>query len=277
MVARLTIGPTELKDGFIYELHNAPRDDTPRKMIIEAGLADLIADESNWIVSPGPSAKGTRAGSNATVVGRVKREVERYKCSLNRKHGRINQPFDYELDISYVQRSIPPFVNDTEGAHVLVNQWLAERLKSSGLKGFRLIPTSVRDLPIWYVNERTTPLAKIYQLSFEGRFPKQVRHVEPPSADRCPNCGAGPIVCPECGYCMSPCYNCDEPWGVAADLHGGARDRRIAIEKLGASISVVDPRLWDGNDFMGWSTGGWITRRALDWFLSIHAGPFMAE
>lgn len=28
---------------------------------------------------------------------------------------------------------------------------------------------------------------------------------------------------------------------------------------------------------MGSSCGGCITRRALDWFLSIHAGPFLAQ
>lgn len=117
---------------------------------------------------------------------------------------------NHELDLNYVMQPIPPFINEAQGAPVLVNEWLSERLKTSGLKGIRLLPTVVRDMPDWYVDEKSTPLAKVYQLAFDGRLPRQIPHVEPVAADKCPHCGAGPIVCPECGYFYNECGKCGE-------------------------------------------------------------------
>ena len=279
MPAVLTIGKTELKYGYVYFLHNRLRhdDDIPREDVVAAGLGDLLPDESEWIASPGPPVpKGERENSHVEVRT-DEREVERYKCSLNAAHGRTSESINYKLDLLYVMQSIPPFVNDAEDAHVLVNEWLAERLKGSGLKGFRLLPTEVRLMPDWFVDGKSTPLSKVYQLAFDGRFPRQLPRVLPASADKCPHCGTGPIVCSACGFFYNQCSKCGEMWGVPADQHGGRDDPRILIERLGIGIDVVDPRRWDGCDFMGWSSGGWITRRALDWFLSIHAGPFVAQ
>ena len=256
MPAILTIGRTDLKNGYFYILHNDRHIET--------------ADD--WVVSPAPDGK--RHG-DCGVSACKRRMVERFKCSANPKHGEEEELYDYEIDLTNVRLPLTPFVSEHD--HVIVNEWLADRLKTSGLKGFRLLPATVSSFPMLYKDEATTPVGKLFQLTFDGVHPGAIPHVEPASADKCPNCGAGPIVCPECGFCINPCVKCGEDWGVSERRYEGKNDRRIKIERLGASIDVIDPRSWDGTDFMGSSHGGKITRRALDWLLSIHAGPFVAQ
>ena len=43
-------------------------------------------------------------------------------------------------------------------------------------------------------------------------------------------------------------------------------------------VQIVDGRRWDGTDFFGGGDGlQTVTRRAVDWLLSIHAYPFEAQ
>jgi hypothetical protein len=258
MTAIVTIDRTDLEYGYFYGLHNTLD----------------IEPKDRWISSPSP-VEPTKPFGHCTVVGLAKRIVERFKCPVDEAHGLDVEVFAYELDVTYAPNPFTPFMSEVD--HVIVNEWLADRLKRSELRGYRLLPTKTRDLPEWFKDATTTPLPNVFQLTFDGIYPVQIPRVEPASANKCPFCGAGPVVCPECGHSRNPCAECGEKWGVPAALHKGDSDRRIKIEGAGNGIAVIDARRWGGVDFMGYSHGGYVTRRALDWLLSIHAGPFLAE
>jgi|SRR5579872_273465 len=256
MTAILTIGPTELEYGYFYELENSIHID--------------VKDGS--IVGPSPG-KANQRYSYCTVEGMQYCVVDRLQCSISPAHGQQKEVFDYEIDLTNYRLPLLPFVSECD--HVIVNEWLADRLKNSGLTGFRLLPASISARPD-SEDDKTAPPPNLFQLAFEGNCPGHMPHVEPPSEDRCPHCGAGPVVCPECGCWWEPCHSCGQAWGVEAQFHGGPDDPHIRFEVVGVDPFIVDPRQWDGTDFMGKNHGGWITRRALDWLLSIRAGPFVA-
>jgi hypothetical protein len=259
MPAYLTLGEVDLKYGYFYGLMNVAPEHIPVR--------------DGWIISPSPSPVRHRY---CAVVGSRKRVVQRFSCPVNPSHGQEDEVFDYEIDVAYAPEPFPPFMNDSMGETVIVNEWLADRLRGSSLKGFRLIATRLANEPVWYKPSKP-PLSMLFQLTFDGIAPRQLQHIEPPSADRCPFCRKGPIVCPGCGFRRNPCRYCCERWGAAESKHEGDDDPRIVIEELGTVVPVIDPRRWDGSDFTGSYNGGWITRRALDWFLSINAGPFIVE
>src|SRR5437867_2041781 len=114
----LTIGRAELKYGYFYIMHNDRH--------IETG--------DDWITSPPPD--GQRHG-DCGVSAYKRRTVERFICSANPKHGEEEELYDYEIDLTNVRTPLTPMVSEFD--HVVVNEWLADRLANSGLKGFRLL------------------------------------------------------------------------------------------------------------------------------------------
>ncbi|MBS0264371.1 MAG: hypothetical protein JSS02_20710 [Planctomycetes bacterium] len=122
-------------------------------------------------------------------------------------------------------------------------------------------------------DQKSTPTSELFQLTFDGRFPDLLPHVAPRSADRCPFCGHSPIVCLECGFVNNPCINCKSQTIAPENL--AHRDEDLIVKRI--EMPIIDPRRWAGEDFIGSSHGGAISRRTLDWLLSIQAGPFFAE
>ncbi len=69
---------------------------------------------------------------------------------------------------------------------------------------------------------------------------------------------------------------------VRREKHQGVGDKRLIqtpVEECRPKI--VDGHLWDGSDFFqcGWAWQGqpFVTRRVVDWFLSHHVTPIVAE
>lgn len=152
--------------------------------------------------------------------------------------------------------------------HTIVSGAFAAKLKASGLNGYKLSEAeperpkdAITGVELWVFNFT----------GLDCRRPASIRHA--PNA--CPHCGNAPLVCPSCGYVANPCPRCEELAIVPRGLHTGAGDKRlISDEPKGFVPRILDGVRWDGSDFI---YPNFITKRALDWLLSIHAAPFFAE
>ncbi len=114
----------------------------------------------------------------------------------------------------------------------------------------------------------------LHVLNFVGRNcqrPASIRRAR----NACPHCGAAPLVCQACGYEANPCAHCNEETITFRGLHRGAGDKRLFTDRPDGFVPrILDGKRWDGSDFIYFD---FITKRALDWLLSLHAAPFFAE
>ena len=261
MNAKITSGQVKIAFGYFFVLYNCRDTD----------VESFPVETDDWVLAGSPD--GLDHG-RCVVEAYQTRLVHKPLCSTNPQHCQVEEQYDYEIDLINMRLPLPPFVSEFD--HVIVNGWLAGRLRESNLTGFRLLPTQIFAYPSRYqvsANHDT----EMFQLCFDGKSPDARRYVEPPEANRCPFCDFAPMVCPDCGKFDFFCPQCSRRWNVPASLHEGSQDERVAIETICGSTPVIDPYRWDGTDFMGSSQGGYITRRALEWLTSNKAGPFIAQ
>jgi hypothetical protein len=226
----------------------------------------------DWIISTLPNDYD----AHADVVERKEGRREFRICRLNEAHRWKRHISEIALDLSQ-GRYKTPFLYTAAGGFV-VNKSLKEALTASGLTGFEVQRVNIGMYPRFDTPEDTPedknvfgPFFRIFGMGKECLANPQVF---PPSADKCPWCGQGPIVCPDCGHCLNPCEKCGRDWGVAEHNPDVGKNARIIIEEKSALLTVIDPRRWDGSDFF---MECYLTRRAVDFLLSIHAAPFVAE
>jgi hypothetical protein len=163
---------------------------------------------------------------------------------------------------------VGPFV-PAWGNVILVNKKLADQLLESGLPCVQTTPASV------VLNQSACKDPNIHLLVFAGRDPTRWPRIYPETANRCPYCGHGPIVCPECGFWYAYCPKCAKEWCRCADeAREGVEDLRLVIRPFPKLGPIIDPNRWDGSDFMPYCI---VTRRVLDFFLSVHAAPLRAQ
>jgi len=160
-----------------------------------------------------------------------------------------------------------------EGDVVGVTSKLRSFLRRGGLTGFR---TRQLDLD---VERPEITLPKLYWLVMTSA--RCVREYETilPKHNVCPFCEQGPVVCPYCGFVSGVCDTCGETIVVDESEHGGAEDPRF-FERGPAKIPlIIDGARWDGSDFIDgmWGASCFVTRRVVDFLLSIDAKPFVAK
>ena len=194
---------------------------------------------------------------------------ENHRCSDHTDHVTGVEYADVRYRI-HTSGRLADFIQDMNEANLtgLVRGEFAAKLRGSGLTGFRLeraAPEKPKDAATG---------VDLHMLNHVGRNcqrPASIRLA--PNA--CPHCGYAPLICPACGYQAQPCPQCEGLAFASRKRHKGPGDKRLITDRpAGFYPQILDGGRWDGSDFID---GRFITKRALDWLLSIHAAPFFAE
>ncbi|WP_437205103.1 hypothetical protein [Planctomicrobium sp. SH664] len=122
-------------------------------------------------------------------------------------------------------------------------------------------------------NQSAIDNPEIYMLISEAPNPAKPSIVDPPSENRCPFCGYGPLVCSTCGDIMVCCFQCEKITSQTRYYRKGKEDPTVLEDKFPHLDVVMDPRRWSGSHYM---TECIITKRFLDWLLAAGACPFVA-
>jgi len=238
---------------------------------IDDDFADADCEET-WIVakrSPTDdelTRRGAGSWMSAEGVGVTDDEaVIRRDCPIDPAHitGQAYKAFEAEL-------SGGPRIGDIllhNSGEVVLSPSFTERLESSGLTGFDFMPLTIT---LNFTSGQDPKLSVLRFLGRGGQRPRKVVGV--PNA--CPFCGAGPLICTACGYEVIRCPKCGNITRILTQAHKGPGDKRLRMAAEPKAGEVLDGSRWDGSDFFGSS---YITRRAVDWLLSIHAAPFVAR
>jgi predicted RNA-binding Zn-ribbon protein involved in translation (DUF1610 family) len=160
------------------------------------------------------------------------------------------------------------FVHDQQ--FVLIDATFRQQLIDSELRGFL-----VTDVPI-RLNQSEVLGAKVCRVSSNGQSCLRQRKVNLPTSNTCIYCGWGPVVCPDCRFVNHSCPACGQVVVVRESDSLDPTDRRFRIQRRPRSGDIVDAHLWDGSDFVPSDSSLVVTRRVVDWLLSVHAISFAA-
>jgi hypothetical protein len=243
----------ELVFGYFYQLH----------LVLKS--YQCIGQTSRWIISDfvPPGDKQVVGAECAYAEVSSYEQRDRHDCPIDKAHVSCEVIIPTLVDL-FSGPSAPFIPNFSDG---LVNEQLAEQLKASGLKNVEVRPVELTEDP-------RGPQQKVFALIFNGPEIFRLGWQGPEEKNVCPFCGFGPLFCRACKAGHYFCPRCKEQTTVSPSDRK-VDDRRIVIEQP-ENGPIIDPRLWDGSDFCGGSCGT-ITRRALDWLLSVHAAPFRAQ
>lgn len=189
----------------------------------------------------------------------------KYGCSVDKSHVTEKYWDPFEADVLGGAR-LSEFIPTGSTSEIVVSAPFASRLKRTILTGFETVPVKV------IVNQATLVDPMLFVLQPRGRNCLRPMKVQG-APNACPFCGRRPLICPACGYYESLCSQCGNTSAILSRVHRGEDDKRLKIAPVPQPGRVLDGAKWDGSDFIncGWY---FITRRALDWLLSIHAAPF---
>ena len=207
--------------------------------------------------------------------------IQKNLCSRSKKHstGGYWDKIDIVTETLPITESLVwPYAEDNLTGVLLVQKALASRLAatfrgvkfSEGLRAFRsgkalykLMPGAVSDYRILQPHGRCW----WRELAIRG------------NPDACPHCGHGPIVCPECGVTNIECEACGlGQWRPASDSKGPDDKRLILCPVDQRRDEIFNGETWDGADFISGrgAYGFYVTKRVVDFLLSIHATSFRA-
>lgn len=247
----------DLREGYFFSITSDygdafwdPRYDPPRSK--DATYYDA---EEGWMYC---------SGQTGTICEAIK------PCSRNPKHY-VPQKIVAAKWIEAHGGDPFPFIPSFE--FLFINEDLANRLKASPLIGAD--PIRVGKLLFHYLEEEEEcpPVFALRGAPYD-RWLTKPDIIDPPDKNHCPFCGHSPVLCPECGDYDTSCPSCKEEIVAWPDKHQGRKDPRILRERFTES-TPLDVSRWDGSDFIN-QCGDWITKRALDFLISIHARPFSA-
>lgn len=165
---------------------------------------------------------------------------------------------------------------------LLVPERMAKRLLASPFRGYHLAEILDVDYSRVTNHSLTAKNFRIFELQFRGRACRRGFSVlGAPNA--CPHCGRSPLICPGCGQDEMICPNCGNGAWIGKKNHKGSTDKQlIAADWSQMSPMVIDVNRWDGSDFIfvtldvGIQTNV-VTKRVVDWLLSLPAAPFVAR
>lgn len=254
-------------DGWEYISKRSP---TELELAEEAEAAE--AEERAWLEAGITKAKRVKLDrcpadpSHVTQSGFASLEVEVWNSA------------DQKILLSEFNLTKTWYEMPCEVDALLVPQTFMERIKQSGLTGAAFVPVSIKDPegPL----EKTLPPLFVFQ--FRGKSclrPSQVQGAE----NACPFCSHKPLICQSCGYGNSTCPACEKSTWTIKEQHGGPADQQLIVSPLSQrEIPVLEGSRWDGSDFV-YGNGddpmatNFISKRALDWLLQVHATPFCAR
>ena len=265
----------DLKAGVFYEL--IIDDDDMFLDFEEDDTSDYIASQ------PTPSSEelflqdaGTYISGSLEKVGQTE---QLKKCSEDPQHVTGEYWKDVTVYLGGGPHISPLSLLDGDGQRsVLVSMELAEQIKQTEFRGWRLLPVKIDKESRYRKPASGEP--KLFELQFMGRncYRQWSVHHAP---NACPWCGTMPLICPDCGYRDIEC--CDKsPWKNRKE-HGGPGDRHLIVDIQNTyRPAILEATRWDGSDFLfgGLEQSLWdhvVSRRVVDWLLSIHAAPFYAR
>lgn len=226
-----------------------------------AGEREHIHGESDeWIVS------GVKDDDYVTLPVWVHDIKYIHGCSRNREHETDSR--STRVRVGWWGGQVTPFLPGND-LTTFMSHGLYRRLRNTDLVGTEAIEAEVEP-----VDEDLEP-PRLFVPLFPGRWPAARKVFSPPTPNACPNCGHGPLVCPECEQLEFPiCPKCNEEClAIGDETPTSDRDKRIYFKPTPERGHIIDAARWDGSDF----SCGVLTKRAVDFLASIHAGPFKAQ
>jgi hypothetical protein len=203
------------------------------------------------------------------LEGMTESEITK-RCSLDAKHGIGSRPVSAQIEVydDPEPLSMPPLFSAFLGEPQCVSSRLAEGLSTSGLRGF------VCERPEAIYDDEWDPPRKrdIFWIRWTSCVDVRGAVIIPSSENKCPFCGHGPLLCPACGAFPTElrCPQCRQITIAPAGEGGTEEDKRIPTVP---GESIVEGHTWDGTDY--WHIIA--TKRFVDFLLSVHAFPFVAE
>lgn len=203
-------------------------------------------------------------------------DAAEYKCSQSSKH---LTRWVWKKPIVELQDG-PKYTDfiplPDSGVATLMTELLRNRIIEQKYSGLSTVEVEIRG------SVQPPAGQKIFALNFLGTPCLRPMRLVSDVPNECHFCHAGPLLCPECGNIMWKCDRCNEcpaqPASPPVTTQKGVRHVQPPRER---GPNIIEGHLWDGSDFI---SGGWmfagrgiVTRRVIDWLLSIHATPFVAE
>jgi hypothetical protein len=223
-----------------------------------------LTEDDSWVISRHEDQDSVM---RATLLRSTKEDV--HDCPRSKVHVSGRQLTAVEVNL--FSGMLLPAIGDSDGFSFFIDKELRNRLKTSKLRGTDFIRVTVGAID---GEPRRAP--ELYLPIFPGKNAKRPHAVFPSEANKCPFCGKAPAFCPWCGEEeFKKCPNCDKYASVWLNSRE-PEDRRILKMPAAELGHVIDGTRWDGNDLFG-GKNQYITRRALDFLLSIHAAPFRAR
>ncbi len=170
-----------------------------------------------------------------------------------------------------------PWDGELDGGVALLRGDIADRLRATPFTGYRLEPT----IPVDESWREVKLSHRVEQLLFMGQRCDEIV-ISPTIKNQCPYCGHGPIACPDCRMVFYPeCPKCGREYAMADVKQPDGSTKYVnPLEGLVQhNLDVLIGRDWDGSDFHGDGAANprYLSKRALDWFLGMHAAPFVAR
>ncbi len=162
-------------------------------------------------------------------------------------------------------------VSDTNMRAIVATKSTTDALAKSGLTGFAVAPLAVR------VNQSRVKTPDLYRVEITSRDCLRRQAVHIPQNNFCPFCGATPVVCLECKHVNYDCNQCGKQLFVNEENWQGPSDNRFIVQDIPKRVRLLEASTWDGSDLFPNGSPVFATRRAVDFFLSIHAAPFVAR
>lgn len=268
-----------MKSGCFYEL--AVLQDE-RQLSLERSKTPKLDIVSLHERVEGKAPKSGKPDYIAVSIGDFSGADAAYDCQIDKTHRTASYWKNLKVELSS-GTDLPDLIyGDMEGSRTLiVPERMAKRLQASPFRGYQLVEiTEVDDSRV----AKVLPVEnrRLYELQFRGKACRRgFSVVGAPNA--CPHCGRTPLICPGCGYYKTKCPDCGKEGWIAKKNHQGAGDKRLIPAGWDQwSPEVIDVNRWDGSDFVfvtldaGLRTNI-VTKRVVDWLLSIHAAPFVAR
>lgn len=185
---------------------------------------------------------------------------------------------DKEILLVEFNLSKPWYEMPREEQAVIVSASFAEQIRQCGLTGVGFVPVKIKnsDGPV----EKSMP--PLFALQFQGERCLRPSRVQG-AKNACPFCAHGPLICQACDFDEFLCPKCKQSAWTTKEAHKGPSDKRLIVSPPEQrEVLVLDGSRWDGSDFVYVSGNtlldtNVISKRALDWLLSIDAAPFCAR